>query len=337
MSAASAAPIRLDGVRKEYYGGRDSNRDRSNTVAVAELSLDVAAGELVALVGPSGCGKSTVLRMVNRLIEPTAGAIYLDGQNILDVPVVQLRRHIGYVIQHVGLFPHQTVAANVATVPRLLGWSKTDVGDRVEELLDLVGLDVATHGKRYPHQLSGGQRQRVGVARALAADPVVLLMDEPFSAVDPIARGRLQEEFLRLQSDVGKTIVFVTHDVDEAIRLGDKIAVLSEGAKLEQYGTPSEILRNPQTTFVAEFVGEDRGVKSLSVIPVPRQDLRTPPPGEHPQVTVAANLRQALSALLDGGTGYVRVCDGDTSLGALSADDVYRSLSVSAPHSPPSS
>lgn len=333
MSAASAAPIRLDGVRKEYTGSRKSAQ--GPTVAVAELNLDVAAGELVALVGPSGCGKSTVLRMVNRLIEPSAGTIFLDGDDVTALPAVQLRRQIGYVIQHVGLFPHQTISANVATVPRLLGWSKARIAERVEELLDLVGLDLAMHGKRYPHQLSGGQRQRVGVARALAADPLVLLMDEPFSAVDPIARSRLQEEFLRLQADVGKTIIFVTHDVDEAIRLGDKIAVLSQEAKLEQYDTPAAILRNPQTTFVSEFVGDDRGVKSLSVTPVPRDDLPAAPDGEHPHVSATSNLRQALSALMDGDTGYVTVWDHDRLLGALSANDIYRTLSGSTPQQSP--
>ncbi|ADD40743.1 ABC transporter ATP-binding protein [Stackebrandtia nassauensis] len=317
MSSATAAPIRLDGVEKIYDGGG---------TAVADLSLDIAAGELVALVGPSGCGKSTVLRMINRLIEPTSGSIYVDGEDVTSSDPVELRRRIGYCIQHIGLFPHQTVAANVATVPRLLGWDRDKATERVEELLDLVGLDVGIHGKRYPHQLSGGQRQRVGVARALAADPVVLLMDEPFSAVDPIARGRLQEEFLRLQADVGKTIVFVTHDVDEAIRLGDKIAVLSNEAKLEQYGTPAEILRRPKTSFVSEFVGADRGVKSLSVTGLAQAQLRELPPGEHPTVTSAANLREALSRLLDGETGFVSVTESGHSLGGLSADDIYRAL-----------
>jgi len=317
MSSATAAPIRLDGVNKVYDGG---------SVAVGDLSLEIPAGNLVALVGPSGCGKSTVLRMINRLLDPTSGTIYIDGDDIAGSDPVELRRRIGYVIQHVGLFPHQTIAANVATVPRLLGWSKAKMANRTEELLDLVGLDISVHGDRYPHQLSGGQRQRVGVARALAADPVVLLMDEPFSAVDPIARGRLQEEFLRLQQDVGKTIVFVTHDVDEAIRLGDRIVVLSQEAKLEQYGTPAEILASPESTFVSEFVGADRGVKRLSVTEVPNTGLKKPPPGKHPQVRDDVTLRQALSALLDGETGYVAVESNGTVAGVLSADDVYRAL-----------
>ncbi|HIW62660.1 MAG TPA: betaine/proline/choline family ABC transporter ATP-binding protein [Candidatus Stackebrandtia excrementipullorum] len=317
MSTATAAPIRLTGVTKEYDGGG---------VAVADLSLDIPAGDLVALVGPSGCGKSTVLRMVNRLLDPTSGTVYIDEEDISAKDPVELRRRIGYVIQHVGLFPHQTITANVATVPRLLGWSKQKTAERTAELLELVGLDVDEHGKRYPHQLSGGQRQRVGVARALAADPVVLLMDEPFSAVDPIARGKLQEEFLRLQADVEKTIVFVTHDVDEAIRLGDRIVVLSQQAKLEQYGTPAEILANPRSPFVSEFVGADRGVKRLSVTEIPRSGLKKPPPGRHPQVGDDASLRQALSALLDGDTGYVAIETGGDVAGVLSADDVYRAL-----------
>ncbi|CAM3224853.1 ABC transporter ATP-binding protein [Stackebrandtia soli] len=317
MSAATAAPIRLDGVSKVYDG---------DVVAVENLSLDITAGELVALVGPSGCGKSTVLRMINRLLEPSGGAIHVGDRDVMATDPVLLRRTIGYVIQHVGLFPHQTISANVGTVPRLLGWSKRRVADRVAELLELVGLDVETFGERYPHQLSGGQRQRVGVARALAADPVVLLMDEPFSAVDPIARGRLQEEFLRLQADVGKTIVFVTHDVDEAIRLGDKIAVLSQHATLEQYGTPAQILAEPASPFVADFVGSDRGVKRLSVTSVSADELVEVPPGNHPEVPLTATLREALSALLDGDTGFVAVRDGDRTLGALGTEDIYRTL-----------
>ncbi|GLZ80572.1 proline/glycine betaine ABC transporter ATP-binding protein [Actinorhabdospora filicis] len=316
MDATAAAEIELAGVRKEYPGG---------SVAVASLDLVVPAGSLTVLVGPSGSGKSTVLRMVNRLIAPTAGVISLDGQDVTKSDVVALRRKIGYVIQHVGLFPHQTVAQNVATVPKLLGWDRKRVSARVEELLDLVGLDAGLHGKRYPHQLSGGQRQRVGVARALAADPVVLLMDEPFSAVDPIVRGRLQQEFLRLQETVRKTILLVTHDVDEAVRLGDHIAVLSEGGKLEQFAPPAELLARPASAFVAEFVGADRGVKRLSVTPIPRQGLRAvgEVDGGSPRLPVSATLYDALAALLEGGTGHVVVTDGEGELGAMSADDIY--------------
>lgn len=316
----TATPIRLDGVHKRYPDG---------TVAVAELSLDVPAGELVVLVGPSGCGKSTVLRMVNRLIEPTSGHLFLGEEDVTQVDPVRLRRRIGYVIQNVGLFPHQTVRENVATVPKLLGWPKRRTADRVTELLDLVGLDSGMYGRRYPHELSGGQRQRVGLARALAADPAVLLLDEPFSAVDPIVRGRLQEEFLRLQEAVRKTILFVTHDVDEAVRLGDRIAVLSEGGKLEQYAPPAEVLGQPASAFVAEFVGNDRGIKRLAVTPIRRESLRPPSTVDGfqladapPAVPASATLRDALAELLEGGTGWVAVRDGDDVIGVLTPDDI---------------
>jgi osmoprotectant transport system ATP-binding protein len=260
--------IRLDAVGKRYPDG---------TVAVHELTLEVPQGEVAILVGPSGCGKTTTLKMINRLVRPTSGRIFLDGEDVTAADPVGLRRRIGYVIQHAGLFPHQTVAANVATVPRLLGWDRRRIRDRVDELLTLVGLDPAAYGSRYPPQLSGGERQRVGVARALAADPPVLLMDEPFGAVDPIARDHLQQEFLRLQSEVRKTIVFVTHDVEEAVRLGDRIAVLQTGGRLEQYDTPAEVLGNPATPFVADFVGADRGLKRLAVTPIELGDLESPP------------------------------------------------------------
>jgi osmoprotectant transport system ATP-binding protein len=251
--------IVLDRVRKQYADG---------TVAVNDLSLDVPVGQIAVLVGPSGCGKTTTMRMVNRLVEPTSGHIYVDGDDISRVDRVQLRRRIGYVIQQVGLFPHQTVADNVATVPQLLGWDKRRIKSRISELLELVGLEPDRHAKRYPHELSGGQRQRVGVARALAADPPVLLMDEPFGAVDPVARDRLQKEFLRLQEQVRKTILFVTHDIDEAIRLGDRIAVMREGGHLEQYADPGRLLSEPATDFVADFVGAERTLRRLSVLHV---------------------------------------------------------------------
>jgi osmoprotectant transport system ATP-binding protein len=321
VNATAAAPIRLESVRKQYPDG---------TVAVAGLSLDIPAGELVVLVGPSGCGKSTILRMINRLVEPTDGRIYLDGEDVTHVDPVELRRRIGYVIQHVGLFPHQTVRQNVATVPRLLGWPKARVAERVDELLDLVGLEPARFAARYPHELSGGQRQRIGVARALAADPVVLLMDEPFSAVDPIVRGRLQEEFLRLQAAVRKTIVFVTHDVDEAVRLGDRIVVLSEGGHLQQYAAPADLLAHPANEFVAQFVGADRGIKRLAVTPIPVGGLRPVPDGADrdaaPAVAADAPLRDALAALLEGGTGWVAVRDGDALLGVLTPEDIYAAM-----------
>ncbi|MEU4644944.1 ATP-binding cassette domain-containing protein [Micromonospora sp. NPDC023814] len=307
-----AASIALEGIHKRYPDG---------TEAVRELSLDIAAGELVVLIGPSGCGKSTVLRMVNRLIEPTGGRILLDGEDVTRVDPVRLRRRIGYVIQNVGLFPHQTVSANVATVPRLLGWPRERSRRRVDELLELVGLDPATFGRRYPHELSGGQRQRVGVARALAADPVVLLMDEPFSAVDPIARTRLQEEFLRLQAEVRKTIVLVTHDLDEAVRLGDRIAVLSQGGRLEQYDTPAAVLGAPATPFVREFVGTDRGIRRLAVTPLTGaavEPLPTTGVAELPTVSRGGSAYDALGALLTSAADRVVVTDEGRPVGLLS-------------------
>jgi osmoprotectant transport system ATP-binding protein len=235
---------------------------------VRDLSLEVGDGEVCVLLGPSGCGKTTTMKMINRLIEPSAGRILLGGSDVSQYDPVELRRSIGYVIQQVGLFPHLNVAANVATVPRLLGWDRARIQARVEELLWMVDLDPTVFGRRYPHQLSGGQQQRVGVVRALAADPPLLLMDEPFGALDPVTRGLLQEQFLRLQRDLGKTVVFVTHDLDEAVRLGDRIAVLSEGGVLEQYERPAEVLGRPASRFVVAFVGGDRGVKRLAVVPL---------------------------------------------------------------------
>ncbi|CAN5310833.1 betaine/proline/choline family ABC transporter ATP-binding protein [soil metagenome] len=263
-----ATAIRLEQVSKRFLDG---------SVAVRDLSLDFAAGELSILVGPSGCGKTTTMKMINRVIEPSGGRIFLGEEDVTKVDPVQLRRRIGYVIQQVGLFPHQNIRANISTVPKLLGWSKARAAERTEELMGLVGLDPATFGDRYPHQLSGGQRQRVGVARALAADPVVLLMDEPFSAVDPVVRERLQDEFLRLQEAVRKTIVFVTHDIEEAVRLGDRIAVMSDGGKVEQYDTPAALLGAPANEFVADFVGADRGLKRLAVTRMGDEDLEHPP------------------------------------------------------------
>ena len=233
--------------------------------AVNDLSLSVPAGKICVLVGPSGCGKTTSLKMVNRLIEPTSGQILIDGVDAATRDVTELRREIGYVIQQVGLFPHQTIAQNVATVPRLLGWPKPRLSERADELLALVGLDPAAYRDRYPAQLSGGERQRVGVARALAADPPIMLMDEPFGAVDPIVRERLQNEFLRLQEELAKTILFVTHDIDEAIKMGDLVAVMQVGGHLAQFGPPDEILASPASEFVARFVGADRGLKRLSL------------------------------------------------------------------------
>src|SRR5438093_13007261 len=239
--------------------------------AVVDLSLLVPAGDICVLVGPSGCGKTTSLKMVNRLVEPSSGQVLIDGQDVMSVEVTALRRRIGYVIQQTGLFPHQTVADNIATVPRLLGWPKERIGARVDQLLTLIGLDVRML-RRYPAQLSGGERQRVGVARAMAARPPVMLMDEPFAAGDPIVRERLQNEFLRLQRDQGITVIFVTHDIDEAIKLGDRVAIMRAG-KLVQYAPPGELLAHPADDFVARFVGSDRGLKRLSLLTVGGADI----------------------------------------------------------------
>jgi osmoprotectant transport system ATP-binding protein len=244
--------------------------------AVDALSLTVPAGEVCVLIGPSGCGKTTALKMVNRLIEPTAGEILIDGRSVRERAPAQLRREVGYVIQQVGLLPHLTVFANVATVPRLLGWDKARIRARVRELLELIGMDPDEFAGRYPAQLSGGQQQRVGLARALAGDPPVMLMDEPFSAVDPITRERLQNDFLHLHRAVPKTVVFVSHDIDEAVKMADRIAVMREG-RLVQYAPPAELLASPVDEFVADFVGADRALKSLSLTRLEEIDLLAPP------------------------------------------------------------
>src|SRR5438094_8704868 len=250
----SRAVIRLENVSKHFAAGSN---------AVRNLTLEIPDGQTCVLIGPSGCGKTTTLRMINRLLDPDSGRILVDGVDTHGVDPAALRLKMGYVIQQTGLFPHMTVGDNVGTVPRLWKWNPERIKKRIDELLDLVGLDPAEFRDRYPHQLSGGQRQRVGFARALAADPPVLLMDEPFGAIDPIARDRLQAEFLRLQDELKKTVVFVTHDVDEAVRLGDRIAVFKDGGVLEQYDTPASVLGRPATPFVADFVGKDRGLKRL--------------------------------------------------------------------------
>ncbi|WP_409234725.1 ABC transporter ATP-binding protein [Streptomyces sp. PA5.6] len=292
--------IRFEHVTKRYADG---------TTAVDDLSFEVAEGELVTLVGPSGCGKTTTMKMVNRLIEPSEGRIFVDGDDISGIDPVQLRRRIGYVIQQVGLFPHKTVLENTATVPHLLGVKRGKARERAAELLDLVGLDPAVFGDRYPEQLSGGQRQRVGVARALAADPPVLLMDEPFGAVDPVVREHLQNEFLRLQQAVRKTVLFVTHDIEEAVRLGDRIAVYGEG-RIEQFDTPSTVLGAPANDYVADFVGADRGLKRLSVTPIEEGDLEQPP---------VVHLDDALPKELDA--RWAVVLDGENNLhGWISAE-----------------
>lgn len=252
--------IQLENVTKVYPGSEEP--------AVSGVSFEVPEGETCVLIGPSGCGKTTTLKMVNRLIEPTGGKIFVAGENVLYQNPVELRRNIGYVIQQIGLFPHMTIRDNIATVPNMLGWDDSKIDNRVDELLGMVGMDPGTFRSRYPRELSGGQRQRVGVARALAADPPVMLMDEPFGAIDPINREHLQNEFLRLQKKIRKTIMFVTHDIDEAIKMGTRICLLQVGGHVEQYGPPDEILSHPANEFVAEFVGADRGLKRLSLMRV---------------------------------------------------------------------
>jgi len=254
------ALIHLEKVTKTYPGTTEP--------AVADLDLDIREGEILVLVGPSGCGKSTTLRLINRMIEPTSGRIIFEGEDVTDVNPDQLRRRIGYVIQQIGLFPHRTIKENIATVPELLGWDTQQIDNRVDELLNMVGMDPATYRDRYPKELSGGQAQRVGVARALGADPDVLLMDEPFGAIDPITRDRLQNEFLRLQAELKKTIVFVTHDVDEAIKMGDRIAILREQSIVAQHDTPEAILANPANDFVEDFLGSGATLKGLSLMRV---------------------------------------------------------------------
>ena len=292
--------ISLRGVGKTYPDG---------TTAVGSLDLDVPRGSLVALVGPSGCGKSTTLKMVNRLIEPTSGQIILDGEDVTKVDPVKLRQGIGYVIQQTGLFPHRTIRENVATVPAMLGWDKQRTAARVEELLDVVGLDPSVFGDRYPHQLSGGQRQRVGVARAIAADPPVLLMDEPFGAVDPVVRGRLQDDILRIREELGITAMMVTHDIDEAAKMGDLVAVLNIGGVLAQYDKPAVVLGAPADDFVAEFVGSDRGLRRLAVTEIEESDLV-----RVPAVDQDATLAEAADAMARAATPWAVVLDGEGNL-----------------------
>jgi osmoprotectant transport system ATP-binding protein len=321
---ADSPMIRLTGVGKTYDDG---------TVAVQELDLEVGKGELIVLVGPSGCGKSTTLKMINRLIEPTSGTIEIDGRDVTGEDPVKLRRGIGYVIQQVGLFPHQKIITNVMTVPLLYGESKAVARERASELLDMVGLDTATYGDRYPHQLSGGQRQRVGVARALAADPPVLLMDEPFGAVDPVVRVRLQDEFLRVQRELGKTVVFVTHDIDEAVKMGDRVAVFAVGGRLAQYGTPAELLGHPADDFVEDFVGATRGLRRLTVTEIDPEHLE-PLEGIAvgdlaAAVDVGATLEEALAVMLRDDKPMVGVKRGAEFVGVLTPNGVHKALRAS--------
>jgi osmoprotectant transport system ATP-binding protein len=329
--------IALEAVGKTYEDG---------TVAVGSLDLAVPEGALVVLVGPSGCGKSTTLKMINRLIEPTTGRILLAGEDVTHVDPVQLRRGIGYVIQQVGLFPHQDIATNVATVPSLLGWDKARARTRAMELLELVGLDPSVHATRYPHQLSGGQRQRVGVARALAADPPVLLMDEPFGAVDPVVRTRLQDEFLRLQRELGKTVVMVTHDIDEAVKLGDRVAVFATGGRIAQYDVPAAILGAPADDFVEEFVGRRRGMRRLAVTSIDRGHLE-PMEGVTASelagtVDISATLEDVMALLMREDKSMVGVTDGPRFLGVLTPNGIHtmlrddvRATREATPPSPP--
>ena len=300
--------ITFESVTKRYPDG---------TVAADDLSFEVPEGELVVLVGPSGCGKTTALRMVNRMIEPTEGRISVNGRDAASVPAPTLRRDIGYVIQQVGLFPHLTIADNVATVPSLIGWDKERTDERVEELIDTVGLSQEVAG-RYPRQLSGGQQQRVGVARALAADPPIMLMDEPFGAVDPIVRELLQDEFLRLQRELKKTIIFVTHDIDEAMKMGDRIAIFNVGGVLEQYATPTDLLAAPVNDFVVNFLGAERNLKRLALIPVSAVE-----PESGPLVSAGAPADRAKEAARESGTRWVLVSDAEKRVqGWVSTDDL---------------
>ena len=305
MDPADAA-IGLREVTKVFPGAASPAVDR--------LTLDVPRGSIVAFVGPSGCGKTTTLKMINRLIEPTSGSIDVLGAPSTTLPVHELRRKIGYVIQQVGLFPHRTIAGNIGTVPKLLGWDKRRIADRVGDLVDLVGLDPSLL-TRYPRELSGGQQQRVGVARALAADPPILLMDEPYSAVDPIVRARLQNELLMLQEKVHKTVVIVTHDIEEALHLGDKVALFNVGGILEQYDTPEEVLRAPASPFVESFLGRERGLRRLGLRTVADVGIA---PG--PTVQPGATIAEARAVAAAHGTDWVAVLDGERLLGWTDVD-----------------
>jgi osmoprotectant transport system ATP-binding protein len=320
---SDAAEIVFDHVTKRYGG--------SDRPAVDDLSLTIPAGEICVLIGPSGGGKTTAMKLVNRLITLSEGAIRIDGTSVMEMDPVELRRGIGYVIQQIGLFPHMTIEANVATVPKLVGWDRERTRARARELLELVGLDPGEYAKRYPAQLSGGQRQRVGLARAMAVDPPLMLMDEPFGAIDPITRERLQDDFLRLQREVHKTVIFVTHDIDEAIKMGDRICILRQGGKLAQYDTPDAILAHPADEFVADFVGADRGLKRLGLRRLGEIDLLDRPPSangdDRPAADPQMTLRDALSLMLTEGSTELAVRDEDGGVrGYLTLEAVSRML-----------
>ena len=327
----SGARIVLDQVTKSY-----ANQPIS---AVENFSMTAEPGELIMFVGPSGCVKTTTMKMINRIIEPTSGSISIDGRDVLSLDPHELRRHIGYVIQQIGLFPHMTIAENIAVVPKLLGWNKGKIGDRIDELLTTVELDPKLFAHRYPKQLSGGQQQRVGVARALAADPPVMLMDEPFGATDPITREKLQAEFLRLQETLGKTIIFVTHDFDEAVRLGDRIAVLSDRSQIEQFDTPANILAAPANDYVASFIGHGAAIKRLTLIPVTEARLGPTTESAGGPITVRAtdSLRDALDSLVLSGLPALTVLDYDgVAIGSISMERISAVLGAEVPPAPAS-
>ena len=319
----SGVSVELHNVSAQFHTeGRSGQQSRP---AVDNLSLDVAPGEVCVLVGPSGCGKTTTLKLVNRLVEPSAGRILVDGRDVRAVDPVLLRRGIGYVIQQIGLFPHQTVYENVATVPHLLRWPEARIRRRVDELLHLMGLEPGRVRSRYPSQLSGGERQRVGVARALAAEPPLLLMDEPFGAVDPVVRARLQDEFLAIQRTLGTTVLFVTHDVDEAIKLGTRVAVFRVGGRLAQYATPAELLAHPADGYVAEFAGADRALKRLSLSTLADVALQPLPhrrPDGMPELAEETDLRLALAMLLASPTRTAVVTRGGAPAGVVTVDAI---------------
>jgi osmoprotectant transport system ATP-binding protein len=319
-AGSTAAEIVLDRVTKVYEG--------TSRPAIDDLSLTIPVGEICVLIGPSGGGKTTAMKMINRLISITSGDITIDGTSVNALEKTELRRGIGYVIQQIGLFPHMTVEHNIGTVPRLLGWEKDRIRARARELLELVGLDPDEHAQRYPRQLSGGQRQRVGLARAMAADPPLMLMDEPFGAIDPITRERLQNDFLRLHREIRKTVVFVTHDIDEAIKMGDRICILREGGVLAQYDTPEAILAAPADDFVAAFVGEDRGLKRLALRRVDEVDLLPVTDGDTgPSCSQRTTLRDALSLMLtEGSSGVIVRGDDGAPKGYLTFEVVRRLL-----------
>jgi osmoprotectant transport system ATP-binding protein len=318
------ATIQLLDVTK-IYPGHDSP-------AVDAITLEIPAGEIVVFVGPSGCGKTTTMKMINRLIEPTSGQILIGGTDVLKLDADQHRRNVGYVIQQIGLFPHMRIAENIGLVPRMLGWSRRKTAARVEELLEIVGLPPGEYARRYPRELSGGQQQRVGVARALAADPPVMLMDEPFGATDPITRDRLQNEFLRLQREMGKTVVFVTHDFDEALKMGDRIAVLGPRSVIAQYDTPEAILAAPANEYVSSFIGSGGQLKRLGLMLL-RDAVLRPVPGrtDLPVITVEATLHDALDMMLENGREKILVAEDESGtgkvLGSIRMDDLIAAIS----------